>query len=154
MISDKDNVIYSLEKSVNELEKIINNSIENKIENFNDVYSCLGNTLFWIGASLDRLKRNGEKESEYEFAFRGAYNAQKHSIKLISFQCYEKGGISFPFSSPFTIPAPRYCFEKLEENIIKCGNEIQAYNKCLYKKDIIPEIKKIQEIIQEKMSKY
>ena len=154
MIKDKDNVIYSLEKYIKELENSIAFSIENKQDNFNEVYSCLGSVLFWIGACLDRLKENGECESEYELAFRGAYNAQKHSIKLISFQYYERGGISTPFTLPFSIPAPRYCFEKLDENVIDRENQIKAYNKYLAQNNIIFEINKIKEIIIEKMKKY
>lgn len=154
MILDKDNIIYSLNKYIDDLEKTVNFSIENKTDNFKEMYSCLGTVLFWIGGCLDRLNANGEQADDYEKAFRGAYNAQKHSVSIISFQDYKQGGMTFPFSTPLTIPSPRYCFEKLEEHVIKNDDQIDAYNKCLYKKDIVPEIKKIQEIIIRKMNKY
>ncbi len=154
MITDKDNIIYSLGKSIEELEKVIITCIENNNKNDKDIYNNLGTTLFWIGSCLDRLRANGEIDDEYEKAFRGAYNAQKHSISLVSFQYYKRGGISFPLKFSLKIPSSNYYFKKLEENVIKSDSQIKSYNKILSNKPIIPEIKKIQRIIVEKFNNY
>ena len=73
MIADKNEIIYSLEKSVNELEQVINDSIKNNNQNYEEIYNSLGTTLLWIGSCLDRLKSVGvtyyENESKYEQAF-------------------------------------------------------------------------------------
>lgn len=79
----------------------------------------LGVSLFCIGSCLDRLKAKGINENDYEKAFRGAYNTQKHSISLVDFQYYKKGGITFPIrDSLFEIPASMYYFDRLPENVI------------------------------------
>lgn len=156
MVADRNEIIYSLEKSINELEQVINNSIKNNNQNYEDIYNSLGTTLLWIGSCLDRLKSVGvtyyENESKYEQAFRGAYNAQKHSISLVSFQHYKKGGISFPIHFPLVIPAPTYCFNKLDENIIKHKEQIKVYNDVLSNKPVILEVKKMQQIIITKFN--
>ncbi len=156
MIADKNQIIYSLEKSVNELEQVIQNSIKSNNQNCKDIYTSLGTTLLWIGSCLDRLKSVGTKYSEdelkYEQAFRGAYNAQKHSIALVSFQNYKKGGISFPIHFPLVIPAPNYYFNRLDEKVIKFTEQIKTYNEILSNKPVILEIKKIQQIIITKFN--
>ena len=45
MIADKNQIIYSLEKSVNELEQVIQNSIKSNNQNCKDIYTSLGTTL-------------------------------------------------------------------------------------------------------------
>ncbi|MCX4303840.1 MAG: hypothetical protein OSJ66_07540 [Clostridia bacterium] len=156
MVADKKEIIYSLEKSVNDLEEVIKNSIKNNNQNYEDIYNSLGTTLLWIGSCLDRLKSVGvkynENEVNYERAFRGAYNAQKHSISLVSFQQYKKGGISFPIHFPLTIPAPNYYFNKLDENVINFKEQIKTYNDILSNKPIILEVKKMQQIIITKFN--
>ncbi len=156
MIADKNEIIYSLEKSVNELEQVINDSIKNNNQNYKEIYNSLGTTLLWIGSCLDRLKSVGviydENEGNYEQAFRGAYNAQKHSVSLVSFQHYKKGGISFPISFPLVIPAPNYYFNKLDEKIIKFTDQIKTYNDILSNKPVMLEVKKMQQIIITKFN--
>ncbi len=156
MVADKKEIIYSLEKSVNDLEQVINNSIKNNNHNYEDIYNSLGITLLWIGSCLDRLKSVGvkynENEVNYEQAFRGAYNAQKHSISLVGFQQYKKGGISFPIHFPLAIPAPNYYFNKLDENVINFKEQIKTYNDILSNKPIILEVKKMQQIIITKFN--
>ena len=156
MVADKNEVIYSLEKYVNELEEVIHTSIASDNQNCKDIYTNLGTTLLWIGSCLDRLKTAGIKYSEneykYEQAFRGAYNAQKHSVSLVSFQKYKKGGISFPIHFPLAIPAPNYYFNKLDENVIKFTEQIKMYNDILSNKLVLLEIQKIQQIIITKFN--
>lgn len=156
MIADKNEIIYSLEKSVNELEQVINNSIKNNNQNSKDIYNSLGTTLLWIGSCLDRLKSVGvtynEEEGNYEQAFRGAYNAQKHSVSLASFQNYKKDGISFPIHFPLVIPPPNYYFNKLDENVIQFTKQIKIYNNILSNKPVILEVKKMQKIIITKFN--
>lgn len=156
MIADKNEIIYSLEKSINELKQVIHNSIENNNPNCKDIYNSLGTTLLWIGSCLDRLRSVGvtydENEINYEQAFRGAYNAQKHSISLIRFQYYRKGGMSFPIRFPLKIPAPNYYFNKLDENIIKFTDQIRLYNDILSNKPVLLEVKRMQQIIITKFN--
>lgn len=151
MVADKNEIIYSLEKSINELEEVINASIKNDNQNCKDIYTNLGTTLLWIGSCLDRLKtadiKYSENEYKYEQAFRGAYNVQKHSVSLVSFQKYKKGGISFPIHFPLVIPVSTYYFNKLDENVIKFTEQIKIYNDVLGNKPVLLEIKKMQQII-------
>ncbi len=109
--------------------------------------------MFWIGVSLERLRNNNYEESDYEKAFRGAYNAQKHSVSLVDLQKYNEGGISFPVEFPLEIPASNYCFKKLEAGVIWSNKQIKLYNKMLSNKLIIPEIKKIYKMIIENFNK-
>lgn len=157
MIADKNEIIYSLEKYVNELEEVINKSIKDNNSKPEEVYSSLGTTLLWIGSCLDRLREVkvefNEEEKNYVQAFRGAYDAQKHSVLLIKFQKYNKGGFTFPISFPLVIPAPNYYFKELEDGIINNEKEIRKYNKILGNKPIMLEISKIKEIIISKISK-
>lgn len=48
MIADKDEIIYSLKKSINELENTINSSIKNNNTDVKDIYNKLGIALLWI----------------------------------------------------------------------------------------------------------
>lgn len=157
MIADKNEIIYSLEKYINELEQVINSSVENNNQNNKEIYASLGITLLWIGSCLDRLKDIGttysENESMYEQAFRCAYNAQKHSISLVSFQNYKEGGVSFPIHFPLEIPSSNYYFNELDENVIKFIKQIKMYNDILSNKIVILEIRKIQQIINSKLNK-
>ncbi len=156
MIKDKDEIMYSLEKSVNELDQVINNSIKNNNSNYTDIYYRLGTTLFWIGSCLDRLKSvdttYDDNEYNYEQAFRGAYNAQKHSISLVGFQYYNKGGIVFPIHFPLEIPEPNYYFKKLDENVIERKEQIKKYNNILSNKPVILKVKEIKQIIISKFN--
>lgn len=153
MITDKTNLIYSLEKSVQELKTLVNN-VRKKRKDDKDIYRLLGNTLLWIGICLDRLRTNGEKEVEYETAFRGAYDILKHGNELVSIQRYDKGGMSFPFSSSFTIPFPDYYFIEVANGIIQKQKYIDVYNSVLSGKLVMAEIEKIQQFILQKMEKY
>lgn len=151
MVADKAEIIYSLKKSVNELEQAISDSIDNNNQNYKEIYNRLGIVLLWIGSCLDRLTSIGvtycENEANYVLAFRGAYNAQKHSILVAGFQHYKEGGISFPIHFPLSIPSSNYYFNRLDENIIDRKYQIKIYNKILANKPIIPEIKKMQQMI-------
>lgn len=154
MIESENKIIYCLEKSISKLENSINFSIANSCQNDKEVYYCLGNVLFWIGVSLERLRDNNNyEESDYEKAFRGAYNAQKHSVSLVDLQKYNEGGISFPVEFPLEIPASNYCFKKLEAGVIWSNKQIKLYNKMLSNKLIILEIKKIYKMIIENFNK-
>ena len=155
MIADKDNIVYSLEKSINDLEKIINISIKNNNLNSQDIYASLGTVLLWIGSCLDRLREiqvdYSTVEKDYVQAFRGAYDAQKHSVLLIKFENFNKGGCSFPITFPLSIPSANYYFKELDENIINNKKEIKKYNKVLSNKSILLEVRKIQKIILLKL---
>lgn len=157
MIADKNEIIYSLEKYVNELEEVINKSIKDNNSKPEEVYSSLGTTLLWIGSCLDRLRSNeiefSEEEKNYVQAFRGAYDAQKHSISLVKFQKFNEGGFTFPVVFPLVISAPDYYFKELEENVIGNKKEIIRYNNVLGNKPIMLEVSKIKEIIISKISK-
>lgn len=156
MISDKDKVIYSLEESINELEKAINNCICNKNYDSKNIYYRLGTTLLWIGSCLDRLRKSekikdcDQIENSYIQAFRGAYDAQKHSILLAGFQTFKTGGISFPMRFPIKMESPNYYFNKIDEDVIDNKKEIRKYNKILSNKPVLTEVKKIKQIIVSK----
>ena len=151
MIADKNEIIYSLKKSVNELENIINSSIKNNNTDVKKIYNRLGIALLWIGCCLDRLRDNKVGESDFEKAFRGAYDAQKHSISLVTFNYFRQGGVTFPFHFPLAIPAPNYYFSKLDETVIKNVKEIKVYNKVLGGKPIMLEIRNIEKSILLKL---
>lgn len=151
MIADKDEIIYSLKKSVNELENIINSSIKNNNTDVKEIYNRLGTALLWIGCCLDRLRDNKVEESDFEKAFRGAYDAQKHSISLVTFNHFRQGGVTSPFHFPLAIPAPNYYFSKLDETVIKNVKEIKVYNKVLDGKPIMLEIRNIEKNILLKL---
>ena len=153
MIADKDDIVCSLKSSICELDATICNAIKEHKDD-SRVYMTLGTALFWIGACLDRLCANGETENEYERAFRGAYNIQKHSIQLCKFQRYDCGGVSFPITFPLAIAAPDYCFAKMEHAVIENERYVKAYNKTLSGKPIMPEIKKIQQVILCKLDRH
>lgn len=155
MIADKDEIIYSLKKSVNELEDIINGSIKNNNTDVKDIYNKLGIALLWIGCCLDRLRENkviyNPEEHNFEKAFRGAYDAQKHSISLVTFNYFRQGGMTFPIHFPLAIPAPNYYFSKLDESVLNHKKEIQIYNKILSNKPIMLEVRNIEKIILSKL---
>lgn len=152
MITDKDEIIYSLKKSISELESIINSSIKNNNTNTKEIYYKLGNTLFWIGNCIYRLGKNIYTPIEYNYiqAFMGAYNAQKHSLSLVNFQKFQKGGMTFPMHFPLVIPSSNYYFKKLDEKIIDNSDQIKKYNEVLSNKPIMLEIKEIEKIIISK----
>lgn len=155
MIADKDEIIYSLKKSVNELENTINSSIKNNNTDVKDIYNKLGIALLWIGCCLDRLRENkviySSEEHNLEKAFRGAYDAQKHSISLVTFNHFRQGGITSPFHFPLVIPAPNYYFSKLDETVLEHKKEIKIYNKILSNKPIMLEVRNIEKIILSKL---
>ena len=151
MIADKEEIIYSLKKYITELENTIKCSIENKRAEQNEIYACLGTVILWIGICLDRIKTLESNEDEYIIAFRGAYNAQKHSINLITLNYYQKGGMAFPTRFSLNISAPNYFFKELKEDVIENKHQIELYNKYLCRKPIIAEVKKIERIIISKL---
>lgn len=156
MIENKKALIYSLENSVNQLENTINQSILENQPNEEEIYEKLGTALLWIGSCLDRLHEMetnySKEEKEYEQAFKGAYNAQKHSIKLIRFDGFTSGS-RFPMRWDFRWGDGNYYFKELEENIIQNKCQIAKYNKLLKDKDILEEIKRIEKIIKLKFDK-
>ena len=153
MIENKEALIYSLENSINQLENIINQSILENQPREKEIYLILGTALLWIGCCLDRLDEIGvsysEGEKDYKQAFKGAYNAQKHSIKLIRFDGFTSGS-RFPMRWDFRWGDGNYYFKELEEDIIENKGQILKYNKLLKDKEILEEIKRIEKIIKSK----
>lgn len=149
---NKENLIYSLEDSINNLKDIIDKSIKSNIANPKEVYYSLGTALLWIGICLDKLKGTKYTENEYGLvqAFIGAYNAQKHGKDIVGFAGFVSGS-RFPMSFPMRFGEANYYFKELDEDIINNKKQIIKYNEFLNKKDILESISTIKEIIIEKM---
>lgn len=157
MIEDKEQIIYCLETSIDDLKNAIEFS---KAQNKDDpkvIYHKLGTVLHWIGASVDRLQALKHQftveEQAYVNAFKGACNAQKHSVKLHNFHKFTNGN-TYPKKYPYVYGPANYSWKRLDSDVIRDGKQIEKYNLLLKDKEIFEEIDKFSEHIKGIISNY
>ena len=158
-LKGKDKILFSIDKSVNEYEEFYNECKKHNSWNETELYFKLGTAILWIGVWINKIYEieknektqilNG-KERELEEAFLGAYNEQKHSIKIYDISITEvallPGEDLFPSENLF--PRDFSCkWRKLNKGDI---NNIEPYNKTLYGKDVLTTIIEMKKIIEDK----
>ncbi|MCI6107988.1 MAG: hypothetical protein SOU84_03505 [Candidatus Faecimonas sp.] len=144
-------IIYSFQTSKKILCAEINNILDNNtIDNKEELFRKIGDTLNWVYVCLEKVKIDNNSEySSYVSAFKGASNIHKHSKKEVDFDNFINCSLL-----PCTLPAILsdrgiFCWREMNEKIIDSEDQVKNYNKYLANKDVIDSLNKIEKIIIE-----
>lgn len=144
-------IIYSFQTSKKILCDEINNILDNNIvDNKEELFRKIGDTLNWIYVCLEKVKiNNNSKYSSYISAFRGASNIHKHSEQEVDFDNFINCSLL-----PCTLPAILsdrgiFCWKEMKQRIIENEVQVKNYNKYLANRDVIESLNEIEKIIIE-----
>lgn len=142
-INNLNMLMYSMNKSLEEVENAYNASMHDE----NEIFFRVGSCLHWIVDCYDRLRNVNKNEEDREWfdGIRGVNNCLKHEITLKKIQG-KRGGKKYPYRYPYSYSV-YYAFESLDEmpNMIKKQKE--AYNIHIAGKNVLFVLRKSVETI-------
>lgn len=132
MIENKEMLLYSMEKAIQEADIAMEADSINKDR---EVYYRVGSALHWIVNCFDRVSEVGikisDEDKELKLALHAANNALKHKSELLKLH-KTTGGTRLPMSFPMRFTKPFYVWESIENISLHNVDQKEFYKDIMF----------------------